>query len=107
MIVDFVRYGLGRKNNEIVTYPKSFNLNQYMSKTIDQKYALKFKSKQTANDTQPEDAIYDLYGVIVHQGSSRYFGHYYSFCRGFENDSTWYKCNDAAISKVGTMENAL
>ena len=40
--------------------------------------------------------IFDLYGVIVHAGGSRSFGHYYSYCRGF--DDKWYKCNDETIS---------
>ena len=51
--------------------------------------------------------MYDLYGVIVHQGSSRSFGHYYSYCRGFESADTWYKCNDSSTSKIGGVNNAL
>jgi hypothetical protein len=53
---------------------------------------------QTQNQPQ-SDEIYDLYGVIVHEGSSRYKGHYYAYCRGFETDNTWYKCNDESISR--------
>lgn len=46
------------------------------------------------------NTIYDLYGIIVHQGSSRQFGHYYSYCRGFESKDTWYKCNDESTTKL-------
>ena len=35
LIVDFVRYNLGRKNQEIILYPKSFKLQRYMSDAID------------------------------------------------------------------------
>jgi ubiquitin C-terminal hydrolase len=59
--------------------------------------------KKTLGDhdqADEEDAIYDLYGVCVHQGSSRSFGHYYSYVRGFETEESWYKCNDESISKV-------
>jgi hypothetical protein len=51
------------------------------------------------------DETYDLYGVIVHAGSSRSFGHYYSYCRGF--DSKWYKCNDESISQINGVEGAM
>ena len=43
---------------------------------------------------------YDLFGVIVHSGSSRSFGHYYSYCRGTESPNTWYKCNDESVSRL-------
>ena len=84
-MIDFVRYNLGRKNSEIITYPKSFSLKNYMSGAIDAKNAQKLKIKSSKGDMDICDDIYDLYGVIVHQGSSRYFGHYYSYCRGFES----------------------
>ena len=79
-----------------------------MSKSIDNKNASKFRGKNAQckkthdDDSQEneEDAIYDLYGVCVHQGSSRSFGHYYSYVRGFESEESWYKCNDESISKV-------
>ena len=105
--IDFVRYNLGRKNSEIITYPKSFSLKNYMSSAIDYKNAQKLNIKSKIEVEQPNEQIYDLYGVIVHQGSSRYFGHYYSYCRGFESDNTWYKCNDESVSKIGGVESAL
>lgn len=44
--------------------------------------------------------MYDLYGIIVHQGQSRQFGHYYAYCRGFEHENVWYKCNDESITRL-------
>ena len=63
--------------------------------------------KPQAQNQPQSDEIYDLYGVIVHQGSSRSFGHYYAYCRGFETDNTWYKCNDESISKINGVNAAL
>ena len=48
-----------------------------------------------------------MYGVIVHQGSSRSFGHYYAYCRGFESEDSWYKCNDESISRINGVNGAL
>ena len=43
---------------------------------------------------------YELYGIIVHQGQSRQFGHYYAYCRGFEKENVWYKCNDEQVVRL-------
>lgn len=45
--------------------------------------------------------------MIVHSGSSRSFGHYYSYCRGFESENQWYKCNDESVSKLNGIDGAL
>ena len=50
---------------------------------------------------------YDLYGIIVHSGYTRGFGHYYSFCRAFESDDMWYKCDDSHINRIGGVDSAL
>ena len=59
------------------------------------------------------DQIYDLYGVVVHQGGSTSSGHYYSYCRtdmALHKDSDrpgpgkWYECNDSSISPVSEKE---
>ena len=31
LMVDFVRYNFGKKNNNIIEYPKEYNLKKYMS----------------------------------------------------------------------------
>ena len=48
-----------------------------------------------------------MYGVIIHQGSSRSFGHYYSYCKGFEQGDRWYCCNDESVTYRGGVEAAL
>lgn len=110
LIVDFVRYNLGRKNSEIIEYPLELSLNRYLSSSIDEHNAKRVKSNKNSKQTSSlsfKNTVYDLYGIIVHQGSSRQFGHYYSYCRGFESDSTWYKCNDETISRMKGPEAIL
>ena len=36
-MVNFVRSMLGKKNKDVIPYPKKFNLKNYMSKAIDAK----------------------------------------------------------------------
>ena len=43
MIVDFVRYTFGKKNQEIIKYPKSLDLKKYTSQAIDQLNSKKIK----------------------------------------------------------------
>lgn len=45
------------------------------------------------------DEIYDLYGVVVHAGSSTNSGHYYSYCKNVNNDK-WFECNDSHIGGI-------
>ena len=35
--------------------------------------------------------IYDLYGVVIHQGATTNSGHYYAYCQG--TSGKWYDCN--------------
>ena len=105
-MIDFLRYRNGKKNKEIVGYPQTFSLKDYMSNTIDKKHAVKYKSGEEV-PPEPGDAIYDLYAVVVHQGSSFHSGHYFSYCRSFEDPNTWYKCNDNKITKKGEAKNIL
>lgn len=65
------------------------------------------KSSKSVLTKEDKNLVYDLYGVIVHEGSSRQYGHYYSYCRGFESNNTWYKCNDESVSKLAGVEGAL
>ena len=49
LIIDFVRYNLGRKNNEIINYPKRLNLKDYMSQQIDLMNLQKLNTGRTSN----------------------------------------------------------
>ena len=113
LIIDFVRYNLGRKNTEIISYPKTLRLSKFTSESIDEANAKKIKSKslmtklKNAVSKEDNNKVYDLYGLIVHQGSSRQFGHYFSYCRGFEPGNTWYKCNDESTTRLSGIDAAL
>ena len=44
LIIDFVRYNLGRKNTEIISYPKTLSIDKYSSWSIDESNAKKIKA---------------------------------------------------------------
>ena len=47
---------------------------------------------------------YELYGVLVHAGSTLYSGHYYSFVKAA--DGRWYEMNDSSVQRR-TVEEVL
>jgi ubiquitin carboxyl-terminal hydrolase 36/42 len=53
-----------------------------------------------------DDQLYDLYGVVIHVGSSTNSGHYYAYCKNF-NNSQWFECNDSHISEVKSESEVL
>lgn len=53
-----------RKIGKYIEYPRVLNLNRYME-----------------HDMEPESTKLELYGVIVHAGSSAGSGHYFAFVR--------------------------
>ena len=52
------------------------------------------------------DQMYDLYGVVIHVGSSTNSGHYYAYCKNMQNGS-WFECNDSHIGKLASESSAL
>ena len=42
--------------------------------------------------------MYELYGIIVHQGHSSVYGHYVAYVRAA--NGLWYFCNDASVAQV-------
>jgi ubiquitin carboxyl-terminal hydrolase 36/42 len=59
------------------------------------------------------DQVYDLYGVVIHQGGSTSSGHYYSYCRtemalnptlNKPGQGKWYECNDEYISQISEQQ---
>lgn len=68
----------GRKISKPVSFGESLDLSPYMS-------------------TNPElPALYDLYGVLVHQGHSMHSGHYYCFVKG-AGGNEWHKFDDTRV----------
>lgn len=54
LIIDFVRYNLGRKNSEIIKYPETLSLDRYTSRAIDHSHAkkLNLNSKKLGMSSQ-------------------------------------------------------
>lgn len=71
----------GAKINKFVLFPETLNLSPYMS--------------SSERDRAP---LYELYGVVVHQGLTCHSGHYYSFVKA-PNDA-WFLMNDDEVKQV-------
>ncbi|KAK9446921.1 uncharacterized protein V1518DRAFT_407470 [Limtongia smithiae] len=74
---DFTLRGTS-KISDFVRYPKTLDLAPY--------------------STQGKTLIYNLIGVIVHQGRRASSGHYYSFCK--LSDNSWAQFNDEIVDQV-------
>lgn len=71
------------KINSRFAYNESIDLSQFM-----------------ADDTaDPDDQIFDLFGVLVHHGGT-YSGHYYAYLRTMADDDTWFMFNDSSVHEV-------
>lgn len=68
----------GRKVSKPVAFSEALDLSPYLS-------------------TKPhEPVVYDLYGVLVHQGHSMHSGHYYCFVKS-SGGSEWHKFDDTRV----------
>ena len=69
----------GRKIKDIVKYPKTFSLKNFMSSSIDQ--MIDGGKVKRAMDNE----IFDLYGIVVHSGNSCRQGHYFSYVKNYDD----------------------
>lgn len=51
-----------------------------------------------SEEGRKEGVLYDLYAVLVHEGSTCNSGHYYSFVKG--SNGVWYSMNDSSVHQV-------
>lgn len=68
--------------NKRITFPPTLDLSQYMQSG---------KKKSTDNNK------YNLFGLVIHKGSTCQSGHYISYVK---RNSEWWLCNDSLVSKV-------
>lgn len=62
-----------------------------------------FQAEEVAG-TMPEEGIYDLTAVVVHDGSGQ-GGHYYTLRRSLaEENAHWWLCNDHNVQNVDWSE---
>ncbi|RCH82926.1 Ubiquitin carboxyl-terminal hydrolase 36 [Rhizopus azygosporus] len=73
------------KLKQRIRYPTILNMAPYMSE-----------------EKHVEKAIYRLYAVLVHQGSTCDSGHYYAYVRN--SGGSWYLINDEEVCHVGVKE---
>ncbi|KAJ3029742.1 UNVERIFIED_CONTAM: hypothetical protein HDU68_011259 [Siphonaria sp. JEL0065] len=73
----------GGKISKMITYPERLDLAPFMFKT---------KNK----------VLYELYGVLVHAGSSCNSGHYYSYVKA--PNGIWYLKNDSEVRQVSVKQ---
>lgn len=69
----------GRKISKHVDFDQTLDLSPYMSQ-----------------GQKKGSAIYELYGVLVHQGYSMHSGHYYCFLKG-TGGGEWHKFDDSSV----------
>lgn len=65
-------------------------------------WAEEFKKQFPSNLTPGENpsSVYNLIGVITHQGANSESGHYQAFMKDENDDNIWYKFNDDKVSIV-------
>lgn len=86
--------GRGRKNNRHVTFPL---------RNLDVKpYILSSTNATDATDAT-NTCLYDLVGLIRHQGFGVRSGHYVAYVKS-KDDGKWYKCNDSQVALVDEKE---
>ena len=107
LIVTIKRFDIfGRKITKRIQYPAYFDMKSYTDGHIDAQ-AIKMRSKSSSRKAAPSltkvvgNVLYDLYGVVIHVGSSTNSGHYFSYCKNMQNGS-WYECNDSSISGLSS-----
>lgn len=73
-----------------------------MAKSEQEHWVEEFK-KRTPKDLQQGEnpsSLYELIGVITHQGANSESGHYQSFIRDDMDEDKWYNFNDDKVSVV-------
>lgn len=67
-----------------------------------EKWARAFAAKTPADLGRGENpsCVYDLIGVITHQGANSESGHYQAFMRDEFDDDKWYKFNDDKVTAI-------
>ena len=106
LIVTIKRFDMfGRKITKRIRYPSAVNLKSFTDAAIDRESSSGGSGDLPATK-KIKDELYDLYGVVIHVGSSTNSGHYYAYCKGVGNDS-WFECNDSHIGRIHNADGVL
>lgn len=84
LTVHLKRFTATHKIGSFIAFPEQLDMTPFCTDTL----------KRQSQDS----ILYDLYAVLVHQGSSCVSGHYYAFVKG--TNGFWYSMNDSCVSQV-------
>ena len=85
---EYVPFGRG-KLNQFVEYPLVLDVSAAMS---------------DADANAKGEVTYELFGVLVHSGSSMHSGHYYCYVKGATGH--WYEMDDESVTPCGGKDGA-
>lgn len=89
---------------DAMTPRERYETEQALAQSERDHWAAEFQ-KQTPAGLSPGEnpsSLYELVGVITHQGANSESGHYQSFIRDDNEEDKWYKYNDDKVSIVDT-----
>jgi ubiquitin C-terminal hydrolase len=82
----------GSKLDTMVEFPMVLNAGKYFEECLQ-----KFPNEAERNE---KCAVYNLNGMVIHQGVTLRTGHYYSYNKVPETGD-WYRFDDSFVSKIG------
>ena len=91
-----------RDNVEVVTPREEFETKKAIEESQMEYWKNEF-AKHFPSDLSPGEnpsSVYDLIGVITHQGANSESGHYQAFIKDETSEEIWYKFNDDKVSVV-------
>jgi len=84
-----------QKTKKQIKYPSVLDMGPYLSSNPLNNHVNDANTPKT-NSGQTISFKYQLYGVLIHEGTNMNSGHYYSFIKGPNN--CWYKADDDSVS---------
>lgn len=91
------------EQTDVVMTPKEEYETKKALEESEREYWLnEFKKRFPSNLAAGENpsSVYDLIGVITHQGANSESGHYQAFIRDESDENKWYKFNDDKVSPI-------
>lgn len=94
--------GNSDSNLNTMTPRERYETEQALAQSEREQWASEFKKHTPSELTEGENpsSLYELVGVITHQGANSESGHYQSFIRDDYEEDKWYKFNDDKVSIV-------
>jgi len=86
----------------VMTPREEFETKKALEESQTEFWKDEYKKKFPDNLTQGENpsSVYNLIGIITHQGANSESGHYQAFMKDEKDDNIWYKFNDDKVSII-------